>query len=75
MGSAIEFQTIIEMFDKLTTKFEHESRPLLMHKVDGAYRGISFGNVRSTVERFASGLLSLGVKRGEMIGLISENRP
>jgi long-chain acyl-CoA synthetase len=75
MGSAVEFRTIIEMFDKVTTKFEHESRPLLMHKIDGVYRGISFRNVRSTVERFALGLSSLGVKPGDMIGLISENRP
>ena len=75
MGSAVDFKTIIEMFDRVTTKFERDPRPLLMHKVDGAYRGISFRNVRETVERFALGLSQLGVRPGDMIGLISENRP
>ncbi|HTK81814.1 MAG TPA: long-chain fatty acid--CoA ligase [Bacteroidota bacterium] len=75
VGSAVEFSTIIEMFDKVTCRFQHESRPLLMHKVEGIYKGISFRNVRSTVERFALGLSGIGVKKGDMVGLISENRP
>src|SRR5258707_10097915 len=72
---AVKFQTIIEMFDKVTEKFEHESRPMLMHKVDGSYRGLSFHEIRSMSERFACGLASLGVKQGDMVALISENRP
>src|SRR5437867_6334173 len=63
------------MFDKVTTKFEQDSRPLLMHKAAGTYRGICFREMRSMSERFAIGLSSLGVKEGDMVALISENRP
>ena len=63
------------MFDKVTEKFKHDARPMVMQKRDGAYRGISFSEMRTMAESFAIGLSHRGVKRGDMIGLISENRP
>lgn len=63
------------MFDKVTAKFEHLSRPLLMYKTGGKYHGLPFRQVRASVEQFARGLSAIGVKRGDMIGIISENRP
>jgi long-chain acyl-CoA synthetase len=75
MSTVVDFQTIGEMFDRITTKFANEKRPMLMHKVDGTYRGISFSEYRRNVELFACGLASLGVRRGDRVSIISENRP
>ncbi len=75
MSVAVDFSTIPEMFWRLTDKFSGEHRPLLLHKVDDTYRGISYRDVRSRVEQFAFGLASLGVKRGDRVAIIAENRP
>jgi long-chain acyl-CoA synthetase len=75
MPVAIEFSTITEMFDKVMTKFGNEQRPMLMNKVAGQYREISFREYRRNVELFALGLASIGVTRGDKVAIIAENRP
>jgi len=75
MPVAVEFSTIPEMFQKLTAKFAGEAKPVLMHKTDGVYKGISYKELRRTVELFAFGLASLGLKRGDRVSIIAENRP
>lgn len=75
MPSAPPFSTIIEMYRSVTSRFAHERRPFLMHKVDGTYRGIGFEEYRRLVERFAGGLASLGIGKGDRIAIVSENRP
>ena len=75
MGVVVEFSTISEMFDRITKKFADESRPFLMYKSDKQYRGISYAELRKRVEQFALGLSALGVKKGDTVAIISENRP
>lgn len=75
MGVVVPFTTIPEMFLKVTDRFRMVGRPYLLHKVQGAYRGLTFAEVRERVEEFALGLAALGVKRGDRIGIISESRP
>jgi long-chain acyl-CoA synthetase len=75
MGLAVQFSTVPELFERVTAEFTNEERPLLMSKKDGSYRGIRFSEIRSMVEHFALGLLSIGFRRGDMVGLIAENRP
>lgn len=75
MSVAVQFVTIPEMFQNLTARFASETRPVLMHKVDGKYIGITYTELRRRVEAFASGLASLGLRRGDRIAIISENRP
>ncbi|MCC6396456.1 MAG: long-chain fatty acid--CoA ligase [Bacteroidetes bacterium] len=75
MAVAVEFRTIPEMFLRLTEKFAKESRPVLMYKSDGTYKGISYSELRSKVETFAFGLSALGIERGDRVAIISENRP
>ncbi len=75
MAVAVEFRTIPEMFQRLTEKFEKDSRPALMYKSDGSYKGISYSEMRSKVETFAFGLSALGIERGDRVAIISENRP
>lgn len=75
MRSVGTFTTVIEMYHAVTSRFAGESRPFLMHKVNDAYRGISFSEFSRSVETFAGGLASLGVSRGDRVAILSENRP
>lgn len=75
MGVVVEFSTISEMFDRITKKFSQETRPFLMYKSEKQYRGITHAEFRKKVEHFALGLSTLGVKKGDTVAIISENRP
>jgi long-chain acyl-CoA synthetase len=75
MASLTQFSTIAELFDGVTTAMAHEPRPMLLHKVEGVYVGISYIEYRKKVERFALGLASLGIRRGDMVAIVAENRP
>jgi long-chain acyl-CoA synthetase len=50
-------------------------RPFLWAKHQGHYRAISWAAAARDVRRLALGLRSLGIGRGERVGLVSENRP
>ncbi len=75
MSVAVQFSTIPEMFDRITTHFANSSRPFLLAKKDGAYKPIGYKEVRRKMELTAFGLASLGVSRGDMVSIIAENRP
>jgi long-chain acyl-CoA synthetase len=75
MAVQVEFTTLAEMFERLSGAFAASGRPMLMAKVDGAYRGISYEEFHERSVTFANGLASLGVRRGDRIAVISENRP
>ena len=75
MPLAVEFKTVTQMFERLTTKYSSTQKPALMHKIDGVYRGISYAELKTSVENFAAGLETLGVRRVDHIAIISENRP
>jgi long-chain acyl-CoA synthetase len=63
------------MFQRVTGKFAASTRPALMYKTGGKYEGISYTDLKSRVESFAFGLASLGVRRGDRVAIIAENRP
>lgn len=75
MGLAVTFATLPEMFLNLTDKFMHDSRPLFLRKVDGAYRPLPYSEIREQVACFYHGLAKLGLSRGDRVGLLAENRP
>ena len=75
MSVAIEFSTIPEMFLKVTEMFSREERPVLQYKAGSEYAGISYAELREKVELFAHGLAAMGLKRGERVAIVSENRP
>ncbi|MDI6804830.1 MAG: long-chain fatty acid--CoA ligase [Bacteroidota bacterium] len=75
MGLAVQFTTITEMFDNLFEKYSSSDRPIQKHKVDGKYVDIKYSELRKLSHDFAVGLMNLGVKKGERVALISENRP
>ncbi len=49
-------------------------RPFLWEKSDGAYKPLSWGDTAARVSQLARGLQSLGVKPGDRIVLVAENR-
>ena len=75
MSLAVSFSTIVEMFDLITTKFANAEKPFLMRKIEGKYQPISYTEFRENVIHFAHGLTDLGLKAGDHIALLSENRP
>jgi long-chain acyl-CoA synthetase len=75
MSAAVEFSTIPEMFDRLTSRFAGAHKPALMVKSDGSYKGIPYTELRRQVELFSFGLASMGLRSGDRICIISENRP
>ena len=65
--------TLTKLFFDAVSKF---NRPdALQVKVGGAYKPISHSEVAERVRHAARGLSSLGVRRGDRVGILSENRP
>jgi long-chain acyl-CoA synthetase len=76
MPSLKTFNTIPEMFNYVTLEYgKGKERPALQYKVDEKYAGISHDELRERTVKFACGLASLGVKRGDKVAIIAENRP
>jgi long-chain acyl-CoA synthetase len=65
-------QTIPQFFEESVNKFPNNT--YLLEKRDGAYTETTYTQVRKEVYRFAAGLLSLGIKHGDRVVLISEGR-
>lgn len=53
----------------------HDKPDALQHKVSGVYQPISSRALAERVRRVALGLAELGVKAGDRIAILSENRP
>lgn len=71
-----DFKTIPELFFQITKEFgAGKERPVLQHKVDDHYVGTTYDELFNVTENFASGLASLGVRRGDKVAIIAENRP
>ena len=65
--------TINELFFSAVEKFDLPNA--LSHKVNGVWEPLSHREVLQRVRRVALGLATLGIKAGERVGLLSENRP
>jgi len=50
-------------------------KPFLWAKRDGRYQPVSWAAAARDVRRLALGLRSLGIRQGERVGLVAENRP
>jgi long-chain acyl-CoA synthetase len=75
MGLTVDFNTIATLFENVTRKYEGVDRPALMYKSEDGYKGITYAEFRTRTRNIAYGLASLGIKRGDKVGIISENRP
>ena len=65
-------QTIPQKFNETAAKFP--KRPALKFKYHGAYLSVSFAELRQRVAVMAQGLQSLGVRHGDRVAILSENR-
>jgi len=65
--------TLNQLFFDAAERFKKPDA--LQYKKDGAYRSISHAEILDRVRRLARGLSSLGVRRGDRVGILSENRP
>jgi long-chain acyl-CoA synthetase len=53
----------------------HGARPFLWSKRDGAWTSLSWRETVEQIRVLARALLALGLRRGDRVGLIAENRP
>jgi long-chain acyl-CoA synthetase len=65
-------QTLIQLFEESVRKFPNN--PYLLEKKNSAFEPETYSQVRERVHHFAAGLMSLGVKKGDRLALLSEGR-
>ena len=76
MGDDIDFelwQSLPDLFFERAVKFG--DRPFLWAKAEGSYKSLSWSEVAESVSAVSRGLRALGLKPGERVVLVSENRP
>ena len=64
---------LVSMF--LDRAEEHGDRPLLSRKADGRWQAQSWAQCRDIVASLSAALIELGIKPGDRVMLVSENRP
>ena len=67
------FPNLVTMF--LTRAREKGDAPFLWDKIDGAWQSISWSEAARRVAALGAGLARLGMKPGDRVMLVSENRP
>ena len=65
-------RTLPQLFETSADRFA--GLTMLLEKRDSAYEGVTYARFRERVHRFAAGLLSLGLEKGDRVALISEGR-
>lgn len=69
----MSYKTIPEMFINVCNRYG-DKRTAFKHKKSGQWIEVNHSELRVEVEKFALGLLNLGIRPGDRIGLIAENR-
>ncbi len=69
---AEEFTNLVEIFDESTEKFSDQ--PLFGTKISGQYQWTTYGEFRELVNHFRGALASMGVEKGDTVGVIANNR-
>lgn len=65
-------KTILDLFESSVARFG--DNPYLMEKKNDVYENLSYRQVQEQVFRFAAGLMSLGIQKGDRLALLSEGR-
>jgi long-chain acyl-CoA synthetase len=65
-------KSLIRFFEESVEKFE--SNVYLWEKPQDKYEGTTYGETRKQVYEFAAGLITMGIKKGDRLSLISEGR-
>ena len=75
MPLVVDFSTLPEMFVRVTDHFAPRERVAVAQKNRNGVVELTHSMLRRRVDHFACGLATLGVKRGDRVGIIAENRP
>lgn len=65
-------KSLIQFFEESVEKFE--SNVYLWEKPQDKYEGTTYGETKKQVCEFAAGLMSLGIRKGDRLSLVSEGR-
>jgi len=70
----------VDAWPNLVTMFldvaeERGDAPFLSRKIDGSWQALSWAQSRDIVASLSAALFELGIKRGDRVALVSENRP
>jgi long-chain acyl-CoA synthetase len=65
-------RTLINFFEDSTNRFGDNI--FMWEKKNGKYEGSSYKEIREKVHLFGAGLISIGINKGDRIGLIAEGR-
>lgn len=76
MSTIVAFETITDLYKNLVLKYENSDKTAFAYKPspDEGYRTITWSEVRDDVTSIASYLLDQGVKKGDRVAILSENR-
>jgi len=65
-------KTIIELFESAVANFPNNI--YLWEKKNGKFEGTTYSETREQVLKLAAGLISIGLKKGDRLGLVSDGR-
>jgi long-chain acyl-CoA synthetase len=66
-------ETLCQMVQESITKFP--DHPAMLRKTGNAFQPITYREMGLQVRKLATALLSLGIRKGDRVALLSENRP
>ena len=69
----MEFQSLNKLF--LDRAEENSNNPFLWSKISKEWKSLTWNETLGKVKEFSSGLKSHGIKPGDRIVIVSENRP
>jgi long-chain acyl-CoA synthetase len=76
MPAQVEFDTIPQLFRRLCDRYRGRDRTVLRHKERGeGWHDITWDDLEDRVQAMAGALHQHGVRTGDRVALLSENRP
>jgi long-chain acyl-CoA synthetase len=76
MPAQVEFDTVPQLFRRLCIRYRGQERPVLRHKERGdGWHEITWEDLEDRVQALAGYLHQCGIRKGDRVALLSENRP
>ena len=75
MSAQVDFSTIPELFTRLADRYRGTDRTVLRHKPNDTWIDISWEDLEARVHALAGFLHKQGVRPGDRVAILSENRP
>ena len=76
MPTIVPFDTLTDLYKNLSNKYAGQNKAVFHHKLDASigYEPVYWDQVTEDVQAIAGYLVSKGIKNGDPIGILSENR-